>query len=54
MSYPRDLDDYSEKELRDEISRREVLAKKGLCTYCEGKRNTTPCQYPARHKGREL
>lgn len=34
MSYPRDLDEYAEHELSDEVRRRKAQRAKGLCDYC--------------------
>jgi hypothetical protein len=34
MSYPRDLDDYSDEELVSELSRRHINRLVGKCDYC--------------------
>jgi hypothetical protein len=50
MSYPIDLDEYTEKQLRDELVRRESLQRKGRCDYC-GRPNTSEwCKFPDRHR----
>lgn len=50
MSYPKDLDEYSNKELQDELDRRAKYAKQGKCTYC---RHLYTCRFPGRHRGDE-
>lgn len=52
MSYPRDLDDYSDDELHAEIGRRLVARAKGKCDYCGRSRNLKACRYRERHKAR--
>lgn len=50
MSYPRDLDDYSESELEAELKRRDRLRKAGKCDYCRTVPNgETSCSRPGRH-----
>lgn len=50
MSYPRDLDEVSEKELVSEISRRKLLRRKGNCDYCGRPAGCIPaCRFPERH-----
>lgn len=51
MSYPRDLDEYSENELLEEIERRRTVRERGLCDYCGRKPTTSPCKFPERHRG---
>lgn len=34
MSYPKDLDEYTDKQLRDELDRRRTSRLSGLCYYC--------------------
>lgn len=50
MSYPRDLDEYDDEELKEELERRAELVKKKLCTYCERKVTAAACRFPERHK----
>lgn len=53
MSYPRDLDDYTDQELFRELARRAKRRKEGLCDYCTNKLNSKPvCMHPARHQGK--
>lgn len=58
MSYPRDLDEYTDDELQGEINRRSICVARGFCSYCGGnlRENTTSgwssCRFPDRH-GRE-
>lgn len=49
MSYPRDLDEYTEEELRAELRRREAFRALGLCDYC-GRPALTTCRFPDRHR----
>lgn len=49
MSYPRDLADYRDGELRIELERRSVSRADGLCDYCRRSPNEPPCRYPDRH-----
>ena len=52
MSYPRDLDEYTEKELNDELILRDARQKVGLCDYCNRQINSEPvCKFPKRHRG---
>ena len=57
MSYPMQLDEYSEVELRKELRRRELAYICNACDYCGNKRFSTPvCRFPDRHgviNGRE-
>ncbi len=49
MSYPRDLDEYTEAELAAEIVRRREARASGLCDYCGRPPTETPCRFPERH-----
>ena len=54
MSYPRDLDEFAEKELVAELERRERLRRRGLCDYCGSPAgvlfpNGRTCSHPERH-----
>jgi len=53
MSYPLDLDEISEENLRGELKRREQHWQAGLCDYCGRKPETPPCKFPDRHQPRE-
>ena len=50
MSYPKDLDEYTDDELKDELGRRKQLMLKGLCTYCNRPGETPTCKFPDRHR----
>lgn len=50
MSYPRDLDEYTEDELRKELTRRIEARSKGNCDYCGRPGDSTPCRFDARHE----
>ena len=50
MSYPKDLDDYSDETLQQELNRRERARQKGKCDYCGKPRGSEPaCRLPVRH-----
>lgn len=49
MSYHKDLDEYTEKELKAELERRKDLRDEGRCDYCKQLGNTPDCRYPERH-----
>jgi len=49
MSYPRDLEEYSEVELQDELKRRQNARDHGFCDYCGRRFDTPPCKFPWRH-----
>lgn len=55
MSYPRSIDEYSDKELCQEIQRRNDNRRKGLCPYC-GYSITKhlQCKYPEQHATGEV
>lgn len=53
MSYPRDLDEYSDEELREEIARREDCRARGVCDYCGKNGNAPKCRFKNRHPNRE-
>lgn len=50
MSYPKDLDEYSEEDLDAELKRRADLRLKGLCDYCGRHRDMPTCRMPKRHE----
>lgn len=49
MSYPRDLDEYADYELVEELDRRARLRMNNFCTYCGQAAVTPPCKFPERH-----
>ena len=49
MSYPRDLDEFTSKELTDEMARRLKLQLNAECDYCGRPGNTAACRFPERH-----
>lgn len=50
MSYPRDLDEIPEQQLRAELRRRESLQQIGHCDYCSKPKHSEPgCKFPERH-----
>lgn len=50
MGYRRDLDEYSDEELVQELNRREALRAIGKCDYCQRASNTAPCRFVKRHQ----
>lgn len=51
MSYPRDLDDYTDLELHKELVRRIEARARGECDYCrQWAAGAPPCRYPWRHR----
>jgi hypothetical protein len=50
MSYPRDLDEYTDAELEAERVRRVKQRDHGLCPYCGGPLDGKPCRYPEIHR----
>jgi hypothetical protein len=51
MSYLKDLDEYTTKELETELAKRRDAADKGLCDYCFRPRSEPACRLPERHAG---
>lgn len=49
MGYSKDLDEYDEQELRNELDRRRKLREQGICDYCNKDGSTSPCKFPHRH-----
>lgn len=49
MSYPKDLDEYTEAQLQEELARREDVRAQGRCDYCGGLQTETSCKFPERH-----
>jgi hypothetical protein len=50
MSYPKDLDEYTNEELEKELRARAELRAKGICDYCGRNGASTPCKFPERHQ----
>lgn len=50
MSYPKDLDEYDDEELMEELDKRAVRRKRGICDYCGQKFEAPSCRFPHRHK----
>lgn len=50
MSYPRDLDEYSDDELEAERQRRVKLRARGQCPYCRQDFEDPPCRHPEQHR----
>lgn len=53
MGYPTDISEVPEHRLRDELARRADRRARGLCDYCARTPDTTPCQFPDRHRQRD-
>lgn len=53
MSYYRDLDEYTTTELREELRRRAVAGRAGVCDYCGRTPDTRPCKFPERHSAQQ-
>lgn len=55
MSYPKDLDEYTDIELQSEVTRRLIAGNAGLCNYCSTplreptKMGWSSCVFPERH-----
>jgi hypothetical protein len=49
VSYHKELDEYTEQQLLDELERRRSLRDEGKCDYCQRLGNTTDCKFPERH-----
>ncbi len=50
MSNHKELDEYTDEELKKELERREICAKKAICHYCNQPLETHTCKYsPMRH-----
>lgn len=50
MSHFRDIDEYTEAQLRAELERRASLRERGLCDYCGQAQSAKPCRFPDRHR----
>lgn len=49
MSYPIDLDEYTDRQLNDEIVRRAKLKAEGRCDYCGRLGDMPTCRFTERH-----
>ena len=49
MGYHMDLDEYTEQQLLNELSRRHKLRREGKCDYCNRTPDTTSCAHINRH-----
>ena len=49
MSYPMDLDEYSEDRLLGEMESRMRMRHRGVCDYCARRPTTPSCKFPERH-----
>ncbi len=47
--WPRELDEYSDQELKDELRRRELERAAYRCDYCHRSYSSHPCKFPTRH-----
>ena len=50
MSYPRDLDEYTDDELTNEIRRRAEHRRLGQCHYCGRPVTAEPCKFKNLHR----
>lgn len=53
MGYPKHMDEYSEQDLIDELTRRATIQAAGKCDYCGRDRTTNSCKFVERHKVKE-
>ena len=49
MGYPKELDEYMDCDLLDELARRDRLQRLGRCDYCGRSGLDDPCIRPLRH-----
>lgn len=49
MGYAKQLDEYTDLELAQEVGRREKLRAAGMCDYCERPNTTSVCKHADRH-----
>lgn len=47
MSYPKDLEEYTDAELRAELDRRNLERRNGNCSYCKRPLRDAPQAFPA-------
>jgi hypothetical protein len=50
VSYPKDLEDYTDQQLLEEILRRAKLRADGVCDYCGSPATKPTCAHVYRHK----
>jgi hypothetical protein len=51
MSYPVELDEYTDEALRAELARRHFAQREGKCSYCGRPLRSEPrCRFPERHE----
>lgn len=50
MSYITSLDEYTDKQLREEMQRRIASREMGVCSYCGRHSDTPECKFPDRHQ----
>ena len=50
MGYPQDLDEMSDEKLKEELLTRSSRRNAGYCDYCNRRGDTSPCNFPDRHK----
>lgn len=50
--FGKELDEYSDDELHEELARRADCEKRGVCSYCGMNGNATKCRFPSRHPSR--
>ncbi len=52
MGYPRDIDEYSDVDLLQELTVRASRRRMGRCDYCDRLRDegNTGCKFPERHR----
>lgn len=49
MSYPKDIDEMTEFEMRGELTLRESRRAQGWCDYCCREPHEKECKFPKRH-----
>lgn len=49
MGTPKELDEYTEVELKEELKRRFKAKEKGRCDYCGRYPTDEACRFPERH-----
>lgn len=50
MSYIKDLDEVTDKELETELFNRRVMRENGICDYCGRTEAKPECRFPERHR----
>ena len=49
MSYAKEITEFTDEQLTDELKRRDRCRRSGVCDYCEQPPHTTACRFPDRH-----